>query len=423
MKTVNVIEPLSRYHKVGRYNQRGGREALTGLGLDAATATRVASGVPNGLPFIYNAENGMPIVPALLHILRALRKAKPGAEGPRSLDTAVAQAYDIYDFLEHLDAYGASFAHVDQSLFDAWVDNKSRIPSARTGHVLAQTTIRRQMAHVSSFCQSDEFKAIGIATFDMAAAPLGGRIEEPEIHPLTVDEWKRLLPHLGPLPSERDKANLLESCALRLIAEWAIRTGARRTEIANLTIDMIEKHEPDPQAPDQARRLTLRVTKGGRPRTLWVPTDLLIETWCYIENERAEILSHSRRPDHHYLFVNIGRTRRDRGNRIQRGTITTWFRKAVIAARLTRRLVAGVNGSPKLNRFVFHDLRHTFAVWTYVGLGRIAEDKRPWKIIQARLGHRSLATTERIYLAFIEEHETEISRLLESEYRDWIERA
>ena len=412
-----------RYYRVGKYDRSGAASVLAAAGIDRSVAKRMTAAVPNGFPFIYNVETGMPVAPVLLHVLRTWRTPKVGAEGPRSLDTAAAQAYDICDFLEHLDAYGTSFTSVDQAIFNAWVDNKSRIPSERTGRVLAQSTILRQIAHVSSFCRSDEFKTIGEATFDKNAAPLGGRIDEPEIHPFTVDEWKLLLPHLGPLPSERGSSNLLKSSALRLIAEWAVRTGARRTEIANLRVDMMENLEADPNARDQARRLMLRVTKGGRPRALWVPVDLVIETRLYIEEERAAILSRSKRPDHGYLFVNTGRTLRDRGSPIQRGTITTWFRKAVISARLTRRLVSGVDGSFKLNRFVFHDLRHTFAVWTYVSLERLGEVKRPWKIVQARLGHRSLDTTEKIYLAFIEEHETEISQLLEKEYQDWIERA
>jgi integrase len=416
-------ESVSRYYRVGRYDQAGAAKVLMDAGLDCAAVRWITKRVPNRFPFIYNVETGIPVAPVLLHILGGWRKPKLGAEGPKSLDTAAAQAYDICDFFEHLDAYGESFLNVGQPLFDAWVDNKSRIPSHRTGRILSQGTILRQMAHVSSFCLSDEFKALGCATFDPKAAPLGGRVDEPEIHPLTVDEWKQMLPHLGPLPSERKKANLLESCALRLIAEWAIRTGARRTEIANLTVAMIENHEPDPDAPDQVRRLRLRVTKGGRPRTLWVPVDLLIETRCYIETERAAIISRSNRADHGYLFVNTGRTLRDRGRRIQRGTITTWFRRAVTSARLTRRLVAGGDNSLKLNPFVFHDLRHTFAVWSYVVLERLGNIKCPWKIIQTRLGHRTLETTEKIYLAFIEEHETEISRLLESEYQDWIEGA
>jgi integrase/recombinase XerC len=421
MNTHDMSVSESRYYRVGRYRQTGAAKILAEAGLDRTAATKLAKRVPNGLPFIYNVQTGMPVASALLFLLRIWRKPKLGAEAPRSLDTAAAQAYDICDFYEHLDAYGESFVNINQALFNTWVDNKSRIPSERTGRVLSQKTIRRQVAHVSSFVQSDEFKATGNATFDPNSAPLGGRVDEPEIHPFTPDEWKRILPHLGPLPSERDKANLLQSSALRLIAEWAIRTGARRTEIANLTVDMIENHEPDPESRDQARRLKLRVTKGGRPRTLWVPVDLLIETRRYIDTERAAIISRSNRADHSYLFVNIGRTLRDRGSRIQRGTITTWFRNAVISAGLTRRLVAGDDGSLKLNRFVFHDLRHTFAVWTYVGLDRIAEIKRPWKIIQARLGHRTLETTERIYLAFIEEHETAISRLLGNEYQKWNE--
>ena len=51
-------------------------------------------------------------------------------------------------------------------------------------------------------------------------------------------------------------------------------------------------------------------------------------------------------------------------------------------------------------RYRVHDLRHTYAVWTYhirTSLG----DNEPWKWIQSQLGHSTLDTTINTYLKHV----------------------
>ena len=56
----------------------------------------------------------------------------------------------------------------------------------------------------------------------------------------------------------------------------------------------------------------------------------------------------------------------------------------------------------------FHDARHTFAAWMYHA-ERAGGNAEPWKIVQARLGHRQLATTLNTYLRVVDDYRTEVN--------------
>jgi integrase len=373
----------------------------------ADEAGRRADALPDGFPFVYQSQTGIPIRHVLLYILRRWRQPKAGMKTPKSLNTAQAQAYDICDFLEHLDAYGLDYDSISQEIFDKFAENLSKAPSHTTGLMLSNKTVSRRLAHVASFLRSREFLMVGNADVELRDTPTGGRLDDAQIHPLTETEWKKLIPHLGPLPSERKPG---ETSILRLIAEWAVLTGVRRVELANLQIGQMEE-----VIAAGAGKLTVDVTKGGIPRPLWLHPDIVRETSIYMNGERAEVLAACDGKRQSFLFVNPRRAGRFAGEKVRPDTISKWFRSAVLAAGLLRR---PVGGHPGENLFVFHDLRHTFAVWTYRVL-EFAGRKRPSKIVQARLGHKNLHTTESIYLTFIEDHEIEIGDQLRDHLAKW----
>ena len=47
-----------------------------------------------------------------------------------------------------------------------------------------------------------------------------------------------------------------------------------------------------------------------------------------------------------------------------------------------------------------HDLRHTYAVWSYHILKSLG-DPEPWKSIQIQLGHKHIDTTINTYLKYV----------------------
>jgi integrase len=411
-----VERDLERAYKVVRYSRAAAKRALIDAGCSDAIASSNVAYLPNDFPIVTHATGGQQPVAFVLHyILQKWIQPKKGMVGPRSLNSANAAAYDAMQMLEHLDYHGYSYdMEIDQPIFDLFVTNLNNTVSQQTGQQLARSTIERRATTVADLFHSDHFSKIGNATFDAALAPIGGRITEPVIHPLTVDQWRALAKSLGPLPSA---ASTADTSVMRLFAEWSLRTGARREEVATITVDQVLRPQIDPNAPDGSRLIKTSKTKGRVPRNIWVPVDVLEESRAYIRNERAALVTG---PDHEMLFVNPRRSTHRRGMPVLLDTVTGWFRDAIMDAGLVRRFVDPKRENFSVNRFVLHDLRHTSAVWTYVAL-QMAGVQRPWKIVQARLGHRHLLTTETIYLAHIEEQEAEISAILESHHKHWME--
>ena len=404
---------IGRCYAVQRYNGSAALAALENYAADAAKGGLCAGLLPDGFPFLYRVETGLPIKPILIYLYQRWKRPKPGLEGQRSLNTTIAQAYDLCDFLEHLDACGFGYEDISQDIFDGFAENLAQIPSARTGRILSHKTVKRRLALVAGFLKSREFELMGSATIDLRCTPAGGRADGPQIHPLMQVEWERLAPLLGPLPSERLYG---QSSTARLAAEWSLLSGARRFEIAQLAAPPLQAICGTALSdPEISRMHRLKVTKGGVPRTIWIHPDLIRETRIYLAGERRESLARGGLDDHGLLLVSPSMLTRHAGAPVRPDAITGWFREAARLGGLVRRLTDGEEGS---HPFVFHDLRHTFAVWTYVAL-REAGVERPEKVVQARLGHKFLETTTRIYLDYIEDNEPEISDLLQSKYGGW----
>jgi integrase len=80
-------------------------------------------------------------------------------------------------------------------------------------------------------------------------------------HCLTKEELSRIIKEL----KERDS----------LIIKWSILTGMRRKEVLGLTIkDIPNSH----QVINQIHKMTINITKGDKPRDIYVPQDLIDET-------------------------------------------------------------------------------------------------------------------------------------------------
>ncbi len=164
--------------------------------------------------------------------------------------------------------------------------------------------------------------------------------------------------------------------------------------------------------------LSLRQTKGGRPRKVLVPTWLLDELVHYAETERMVPVRRAREAGHKpapNLFVNgADASDRDVGQALTARTLSRSFRSAVISAGLYERICDETNGGLP-DRLVanhsFHDLRHTFAIQQYLAR-RARGDAEPWKTIATLLGHRSFKTTMDYYLPSVSLAEAEVSDVM-----------
>jgi integrase/recombinase XerC len=167
------------------------------------------------------------------------------------------------------------------------------------------------------------------------------------------------------------------------------------------------------------RRYRLRVLgKGGVTRTVKFPGELIIDLKAYVEGERAFIVSHLGEPASDYLILHPTSVSRYGGKKVSTRTFERGFAAACIRAGLftnesiehfswARDGLDRVEKTTQTPSFVFHDLRHTYAVWTYYKLKKHMAE--PWLDIQACLGHKDLKTTLQKYLRCAQDFEARIS--------------
>jgi integrase/recombinase XerC len=147
--------------------------------------------------------------------------------------------------------------------------------------------------------------------------------------------------------------------------------------------------------------------KGGKIKPIRLHGYLIQTILDYARSEREQIEG-VKEP---YLLLNA--SGRLKGRRISRRTLQRRFAAACIAvgAHVVREAVGhdGVAEQVKVHpAFTFHDLRHTFAVWSYWAL-KEAGDDAPWKTIQEQLGHENVAVTINTYLAVTSALESVVS--------------
>ncbi|WP_374710574.1 tyrosine-type recombinase/integrase [Massilia pseudoviolaceinigra] len=162
----------------------------------------------------------------------------------------------------------------------------------------------------------------------------------------------------------------------RLQFKWAICTGLRRFEICALTIGDLDRSTIS--CGDGLVQLDL-MRKGGRLRSIYVPSDLIDETRWYILMDRPK----PKLGADDSVFLSSS------GLPMRRGRLTRKFRE--LADRL------GI-------KCTLHHLRHTFALQVLERLQRhelAGEWLNAIKVVQVLMGHSSIETTE-IYLDAME---------------------
>lgn len=173
----------------------------------------------------------------------------------------------------------------------------------------------------------------------------------------------------------------------RLAAEFACTGGLREAEITCFEwtwlpdqIDTLGKKEVKIQHPKR---------KGNRRREFFLPVAMLDKLWDYFTFQREEIINDNKKRNSQYkppsnLFL-ATRT----GQPIVARRLSKEFAKAC--------LKCGFKGS----RYVFHGLKHTFAILTYAALAELAKQGVPidveWELSR-RLGH-STKETVRVYIS------------------------
>lgn len=175
----------------------------------------------------------------------------------------------------------------------------------------------------------------------------------------------------------------------RIMMRLALHTGLRREEIAAFPLAYV--FDPD-KAVRTERNLRIRldpfdgsgmVTKGSKPRDIYLSRKFMAELYRYVTKVRGERDSLSKTPQKALLLNQSGKPYGNDGKSLNRIINETGKR-------------AGV-------KVHTHMLRHTYATHTLVSLQRNPESGlEPLVFLQRQLGHSSIQTTM-VYLHLVNE--------------------
>lgn len=371
-------------------------------------ATVNDDGIPAGFPILVDCDMAI-IEPAFSYLIE--RAVIPGRG--RCTETIRTYAEQLHDWFDSLEQSGIDWRDVSEQTIAAYRNRMLEQPSPHTGRPYARSTINARVRRVCRFYDWAQRRGwiaqLPFHAIDVRIAPgrrqsflahVDPRPAVTRANVLTLAEHERLPRPLRADQIERLFANL--AVPYRLMAEWALATGLRRMELCALTLDQV----PDTAALDAADcpliGVPLTVTKGDRPRTVYVPIGLVDRTHWYAGEDRAALIRRVRakRPGYRPP-VNLFLNRHGRG--IAPARVTAAFADAFRAS--------GLDGS-------LHWLRHTFAMTMLVLLQVQAAARpeiNPLKVLQVLLGHGSIQTTA-IYLRCVELHEHEIAASLDYLY-------
>lgn len=239
------------------------------------------------------------------------------------------------------------------------------------------------------------------------------------VKPLQAKQLRKLLEHVGPTVHDiQDKRQVRD----RLICDLGWVSGARLGDVTKLTTLQflnitVEPHQQLMEFPlivEGKKKVTRKVAAPG-----W----LILAVQAYISGERARSEREGKKRGIKAttaLFLGHA-TSKSAGKLITRSAIQKMFALACMKCGITEQIeVIDVATSKKYVKTTpahsFHDLRHNCAVLTYHA-ERAQGNPEPWKIVQIKLGHKSLEVTTDIYLAHVsifgdKQGVTDIRRLL-----------
>lgn len=399
---------------------------------------------PVGMPLLFDGT-GQFLQEVHLFLMETVVRRK-GATS--SADTLSAYADDLSVWWSFLDANaaetGARWDLIHDGMIHDYVVVLTSAISPITGRPYSASTIERRVSTVLRFYEwaageglayvhgnvafRKPSRIVNADSFSLAHVMQGGPKKRPivdlkradaadQANILSAEQLRKVLNNLGP---DLALCNFKAGTALRnrLFSEWALYTGMRLKEVMGLTKAQVLSLalSCDPSNPAKLVKIRLTVTKGARKRDVLAPAFLLLASCHYIEHERAAALrmARSRYPDFREpanLFINGVDTNLNYVGRKMSGKVASRHFSLAVAAAGYSDEVTTVKGVKYVPRFRYHDLRHTFAVRTYVELERLGK-REPWKTIQVLLGHRHLSTTINIYLKHVRIDEAAIGDAL-----------
>lgn len=403
--------------------------------------------LPKGFPYIIDDTSGQLCEIALLYVTETNLLGRPGRLVYQT-NTVDAYTSDLRDWFRFTTNFNIPWNKATWVHLEHYIDlMQGDIVSPHHGESYKSTTIARRLVPITGMYQwaAENLKEYTVGaprgslfSPKVVAEYLDARrkairlqtkagdeaVADMELTSVMLDhEVRATLMLMGPAPldASRDwEKDFAEEDALPTSVGHigmcaALYAGLRTIEVVELEVRHFERYLDVEVLASRLYTIGLIRRKGGKLKKVLFPGTLLQKVLNYIRRER-KFAMRDNRVDHGRLLVH--KAGRRRGQPICKSTLQRRFGKACMAAGVKRMVLKQrpVDGSwsktvqieEERAKYTFHDLRHTYAVWTYHAR-KLDGDTEPWKFIQEQLGHEQVSTTIKIYLAVTREYEAFIS--------------
>ena len=401
--------------------------------------------LPEGFPFLLSEKTG-----EVEHLPTSYlaRCCLPGGFGEVlivSKLTALKVAYDLKDFAEYLHAANIEYSAINLQTLYSYAGTMANRISPYTQETYSHLTIGKRTTLAVSF--STWLGKRGIIspqalTEILTMSRRGEYSEHPVRHRARVrgairptllptayklhdphilnDEDARALLRALKGSSEPGGDNITKNAVLArnaLMAKLCLCGGLRREEVCKLERSSIASIVITGRDTGRLHAVPLTHTKNNVKRKVLLAGSLIQELQNFCDTHREALCARGCKgrcglggP----IFPAAGADRKKRCAPMSAQNFGLIVRCAAKACGLTaiatkRDSKGNVIRQATVPAMSVHDLRHTYAVWTYLLL-RKQGDTNPWLFIQAQLGHRSSETTINTYLRAV--------RMLENELTD-----
>lgn len=400
--------------------------------------------LPFRFPYLIDNNTGIVCEPALVFLFDTYVLENPNKEVPATL---LSYAFDLKQWFCFLEEFGLIWTAAKIHHFTAFAKVMRATISPQTGRAYATTSINRHRTTIKSFYKWG--KSRNIAAADTSADCLlhckldeikslrslkKGANEKQHVSVMMREQAKLIVNAVGPLPSQlqatpRPESVFNSNCLLsearsqrkengstiRLAVEIALNTGLRISEVRSLTESQFRLN--DQVLSDTYLYAISVIGKGRKRRTVDFPGWLIREINAHVGMKCNK--NDSLEESFSKILQNNRKSKMSSSGAISTRTIQRQFANACIQANQYQMeeistfedAPGGLLGGTSKRRspnFCFHDLRHTYAVWTYYARKR-AGDNEPWLYIQKQLGHADLITTIETYLSSTREFEATIT--------------
>jgi site-specific recombinase XerD len=319
--------------------------------------------------------------------------AENGSTGSRY--TLRTYAYHLFDFLSFLEFKKCRWEEIDNSILTNYRDAQDLNRSPHTKDYISRKTINARLlvvgqfykfAHENSHIEKNPiiYKTIKYRLpLDVDMKAHTGRTIIREVPLATFERLGRVPIKWQPHETVMKWINTIDRWQDKLIAKLLYRTGMRRSEVLDLQTYQLPERTGKTLSQNE---ISFNITgKGKKERLIYISIRDFNELHDFIRLYRAKLIKKGNA--HDYIFVNKN------GSRLSPNYVNNFF--SCISKK------SGIHLTP-------HMMRHSFAVfalqyWRSLGLSQ------PEKLLQARLGHSSVVTTQ-IYMHLTDERKAEEAR-------------